>query len=119
MENPDAAAALLDELKELGVHLSLDDFGTGFSSLSYLHRFPFDTLKIDRAFVSRIANGENEGIVRTILALARELGLTVVAEGVETRPQLDRLAELLCPAAQGAFFAMPLPVEDAESFLTI
>src|SRR5437763_4481512 len=90
MENADMATRLLKRLKALGVHLSIDDFGTGYSSLGYLHRFPVNTLKIDRSFVGRIGEAaENIEIVRTIVSLAENMGMEVVAEGVETLSQYD------------------------------
>ena len=88
--------------------LSIDDFGTGYSSLSRLHRFPIDTFKIDQSFVSRIGTElENPEIVRTIVTLARNLGMDVIAEGVETANQLEHLKDLGCDWGQGFFFAKP------------
>ncbi|HJZ68592.1 MAG TPA: EAL domain-containing protein [Blastocatellia bacterium] len=108
IENIDAAATTLKRIKALGVRLSLDDFGTGYSSLSYLHRFPIDTLKIDRSFVSRINLPKNTEIVRTILTLASNLGMDVVAEGVETRDQILQLTGLNCEYVQGYLLSKPI-----------
>jgi len=108
IENIDAAAMMLKRIKALGVRLSLDDFGTGYSSLSYLHRFPIDTLKIDRSFVSRINLPKNAEIVKTILTLARNLGMDVVAEGVETREQVLQLTGLNCEYVQGYLLSKPI-----------
>jgi diguanylate cyclase (GGDEF)-like protein/PAS domain S-box-containing protein len=108
IENIDVAALMLKKMKALGVRLSLDDFGTGYSSLSYLHRFPIDTLKIDRSFVSRINLPKNTEIVRTILTLARNLGMDVVAEGVETREQIIKLTGLNCEYVQGYLLSRPI-----------
>jgi diguanylate cyclase (GGDEF)-like protein/PAS domain S-box-containing protein len=108
-ENIEAAVGLLTQLRELGVQLSIDDFGTGYSSLSYLQRFPIDTLKIDRSFVTQMMdNEENLAIVRTIVALAQNLGMDVVAEGVETEDQLKLLRKLECENGQGYLFSTPL-----------
>ncbi|HXI91579.1 MAG TPA: bifunctional diguanylate cyclase/phosphodiesterase, partial [Blastocatellia bacterium] len=107
-ENLDAAAMMLKRIKALGIRLSLDDFGTGYSSLSYLHRFPIDTLKIDRSFVSRINLPKNAEIVKTILTLARNLGMDVVAEGVETREQVLQLTGLNCEYVQGYLLSKPI-----------
>jgi len=108
MENAELAAQLLKHLKALGVQLSIDDFGTGYSSLGYLHRFPLDTLKIDRSFVGRIGEAaENIEIVRTIVSLADNMGMEVVAEGVETLGQLAQLRKLNCQYGQGYLFARP------------
>ena len=108
-ENIEAAVGLLTQLRELGVQLSIDDFGTGYSSLSYLQRFPIDTLKIDRSFVTQMMeNEENLAIVRTIVALAQNLGMDVVAEGVETEDQLKLLRKLECENGQGFLFSTPL-----------
>jgi diguanylate cyclase (GGDEF)-like protein/PAS domain S-box-containing protein len=109
MENAGPASLLLAQIKALGVHLLLDDFGTGYSSLSYLHNFRFDTLKLDRSFVARIdSSGKHAEIVRTILSLARALGMDVVAEGVETPAQVAQLQMLRCDYAQGYYFARPM-----------
>lgn len=107
MQNAESAAAILVELRSLGVQIFLDDFGTGYSSLAYLQRFSFDALKIDRSFVSGLP-AEGEGIVRAILALAQSLNLRVVAEGIETQDQWDHLTRLGCEWGQGYFFARPL-----------
>ena len=117
MENAGPAAVLLTQLKALGVHLLLDDFGTGYSSLSYLHNFRFDTLKIDRSFVSRLEQpGRQSEIVRTIVSLARALSMEVVAEGVENAAQVEQLQILHCDYAQGFFFSRAL---DAAAFLAL
>ena len=119
MENIESATDMLRQLRDLGVEASIDDFGTGYSSLSYLHRFPTSTLKIDRSFVSGMSNqSENLEIIRSILMLARNLGMTVVAEGVETEEQVVQLRELGCQHAQGYFFSRPVRAEDAAGFLS-
>ena len=118
MENAEAAAAMLAQLRALGVQLSIDDFGTGYSSLSYLHRFPVSMLKIDRSFIGRIgAGGENSEIVRTIITLANNLGMRVVAEGVETEAQLAHLRALSCTYGQGYLFSRPVEAARAEALL--
>ncbi len=118
MENAERTIAMLKQLKELGVQLSIDDFGTGYSSLSYLHRFPIDTLKVDRSFVSTMEDGsENGEIVRTVIALAKTLGMDVVAEGIETIHQLHQLQILGCEYGQGYLFSRPVPSEEAEKIL--
>ncbi|HKQ53317.1 MAG TPA: EAL domain-containing protein [Pyrinomonadaceae bacterium] len=118
MENIETATEMLQQLRDLGVQLSIDDFGTGYSSLSYLHRFPIDTLKIDRSFVIRmIDNNENLEIVRTIVMLAQNLGMDVIAEGVETKEQLALLRKLKCENGQGYYFSKPLDVKGAETLL--
>ncbi len=109
MENAELATNTLQQLRQLGVHLSIDDFGTGYSSLSYLHRFPVNTLKIDRSFIGRMASGdENSEIVKTICTLANNLGMEVVAEGVETREQMELLRKLKCEYGQGYLFSKPV-----------
>jgi diguanylate cyclase (GGDEF)-like protein len=118
MENAELAAVTLARLRSLGVRLGIDDFGTGYSSLSYLNRFPVDTLKIDRSFITRMKEGdENVEIVKTILTLAGNLGMQVVAEGVETEDQLQQLKLLKCHYAQGYLFSKPLPATDADLFV--
>jgi diguanylate cyclase (GGDEF)-like protein/PAS domain S-box-containing protein len=118
MDNPEAVATRLGALRELGVRLSVDDFGTGYSSLSYLHRFPVHTLKIDRSFVSRIgADSGPAEIVRTVVALAHNLKLDTVAEGIEHREQLDALREMGCEFGQGYYFSRPLDREHVEDML--
>jgi diguanylate cyclase (GGDEF)-like protein/PAS domain S-box-containing protein len=118
MEDPERAEVVLRELRRLGVKIYLDDFGTGFSSLSYLHRFPIDTLKIDRSFVASLKEGsERPAIIESIVTLAKTLGTHVIAEGVETERQMNELARLGCTEAQGFFFSQPLPVNTAEDLL--
>ena len=117
LENSGAVAQILRELRALGVQLGLDDFGMGYSALSYLHQFPFQTIKIDRAFVSGIQDGGNTEIIRAIVALAAGLGMDVTAEGIETMDQVDRLHELACGYGQGYYFNKPLTPEDARGIL--
>lgn len=108
----------LNRLRKLGVQIAIDDFGTGYSSLSYLRRMPIDHLKIDRSFVRGLENTkENDQIVRSIITLARSLGLTVIAEGVENRDQLDRLRTLDCDKAQGFMFSRPVDKDQALTLL--
>src|SRR5207237_2676515 len=119
MEDSDSALENLLGLKALGVRLAIDDFGTGYSSLSYLKRFPFDVLKVDRAFVSGLAAANDDAaIVAGILAMAKGLRVDVVAEGVETAAQLGAVRVLGCPFAQGYHFAKPLSAADFERLLT-
>lgn len=119
MENPLEAKAILKEIRSLGVKLAIDDFGTGYSSLSYLYQFPFDTLKIDRSFVSGLwqRGGKNTNIVQAILALAESLELAVIAEGVETSFQQERLLQLGCTLGQGYLYAHPMDATNLEQFL--
>ena len=118
MENAELAAVTLARLRGLGVRLSIDDFGTGYSSLSYLNRFPVDTLKIDRSFIMRLNEGdENVEIVKTIVMLAGNLGMQVIAEGVETVDQLQLLRLLNCQYGQGYLFSKPLSANDADMLL--
>jgi diguanylate cyclase (GGDEF)-like protein len=119
MDNAEMSARLLKRLKALGVQLSIDDFGTGYSSLGYLHRFPVNTLKIDRSFVGRIGEAaENIEIVRTIVSLAENLGMEVVAEGVETLSQLTQLRKLNCRYGQGYLFSRPVDPESVTSWIS-
>ena len=108
MENAEAAALMFKQLRSLGVQLSIDDFGTGYSSLSYLHRFPLNYLKIDRSFVSRLTTDNDNAIVRTISTLARNLGMEVIAEGIETEEQYQQLKMLGCEYGQGYLFSRPV-----------
>src|SRR5207244_8309979 len=113
VENAVRAVDMFARLRALNVQLHMDDFGTGYSSLSYLHRFQIDTLKIDRYFVRAMGDrGENSEIVRTIVTLARNLGIDVIAEGVETRGQLAQLRALGCPQVQGFLFSRPVACEE-------
>ena len=111
MENAEAAALMFKQLRALGVQLSIDDFGTGYSSLSYLHRFPLNYLKIDRSFVSRLTTDNDNAIVRTISTLARNLGMEVIAEGIETEEQYQQLRLLGCEYGQGYLFSHPVSKE--------
>ncbi|HEU4768106.1 MAG TPA: EAL domain-containing protein, partial [Pyrinomonadaceae bacterium] len=111
MENAEAAAAMFKQLRSLGVQLSIDDFGTGYSSLSYLHRFPLNYLKIDRSFVTHLTADNDNAIVRTISTLARNLGMEVIAEGIETEEQYQQLRTLGCEYGQGYLFSQPVGTE--------
>lgn len=118
MADAEKSAIVLQELRALGVHLEIDDFGTGYSSLSRLQRFPVDTLKIDRAFISRMDSDlETHEIVRTIVMLAQNLGLKVVAEGVETEEQFELLKRVSCKLAQGYLFSKPAAPHAVEQLL--
>lgn len=104
-----AANEILQAINALGVRISLDDFGTGFSSFIHLVQFPLDELKIDRAFVAGIENGAKEAIVSSICGLGKALNLNVVAEGVETAQQLEKLESFSCSTLQGYLFSLPVP----------
>jgi diguanylate cyclase (GGDEF)-like protein/PAS domain S-box-containing protein len=118
IENSQEASIVLEQLRERGVQISMDDFGTGYSSLAYLHRYPFDVLKIDRSFLGTASpDKEAWDVVQTIISLARVMGLRVVAEGVETAAQVERLRRLGCDYAQGFYFSEPVGAEEAIRFL--
>ena len=117
MDNTESAAAMLLELREMGFQLAIDDFGTGYSSLSYLHRFPMDTLKIDRAFVKAMSDRGEVEIVRAIITLGKNFGMTIVAEGIETKEQLELLRAQRCHLGQGYYFSRPLTGEAAYELI--
>jgi diguanylate cyclase (GGDEF)-like protein len=116
MMEADTVIAILSELKAMGIQIAIDDFGTGFSSLSYLHRLPIDRLKIDRAFIRDLdaQKGSGASIAQTVIRLGQSLGLSIIAEGIETEEQARQLIDLGCPLAQGFFYSRPV---DSASFL--
>ena len=116
MENAEAAVIKFKQLRSIGVQLSIDDFGTGYSSLSYLHRFPLNYLKIDRSFVMRMTDNDN-AIVKTISTLAQNLGMEVIAEGIETEEQFRQLKELGCEFGQGYLFSRPVDIDGVLKLL--
>ena len=104
----------LNQLRAVGIRVSLDDFGTGYSSLTYLRNLPVETLKIDKSFIDRLLNGEEEAsFIKSIISMAHVLRLNVVAEGVETEAQLVKLFQLECDSVQGYVFSRPVPAEEA------
>ncbi len=118
MEAPEPAKIALEKCREFGIDVSIDDFGTGYSSLSYLHYFPIDTLKIDQSFIRAMTKHNSSLVlVKSIIALARNLGMKVIAEGVETKEEAVIVRDLGCEWIQGFFFAKPMPLADAEKFL--
>ena len=119
MDDMNAAAATLAALRDMGLKIALDDFGTGYSSLNYLKRFRINTLKIDQSFIHDITrNTEGAAIASVIITLGHSLGLTVIAEGVESREQLDILREAGCDEIQGYYYSKPLPAPAFEKWLT-
>ena len=120
MKNVGLATAVFEKLKNQNIRLSIDDFGTGYSSLSYLHQFPINTIKIDRSFVSQLdsdTSGQTLKIVSAVIALANNLDLEIIAEGIETRTQMQKLKKLQCNKGQGYLFSKPLEGEDATKLL--
>ncbi|MGZ3409538.1 MAG: EAL domain-containing protein [Xanthobacteraceae bacterium] len=117
MENPEQAAGILQRLRELGAGLSLDDFGTGHSSLAYLQRFPFDSIKIDQSFVRPSTKGKRPVLLRTIIAMAHDLGMTAIAEGVESDAGAKEIYEMGCNFAQGFLFGEPMSAEQARALI--
>ncbi|MCZ7570805.1 MAG: EAL domain-containing protein [Ardenticatenaceae bacterium] len=118
MDNYERTAKILSDIRSRGIQIFMDDFGTGYSSLSYLSHFPIQAIKIDRSFVQEmVSDGNHLEIVRTILVLARELDLSVLAEGVETREQMDQLVALGCDLVQGYFISKPVAPEEAQRLL--
>jgi EAL domain-containing protein (putative c-di-GMP-specific phosphodiesterase class I) len=117
-EHPERAVEILHCLRELGIEIDIDDFGTGYSNLGCLIELPISTLKVDRSFVEMIdEKGGNDEIVRAIVVLARNLGLRVVAEGIETEAQLNKLKSLECEGGQGYLFAPPMSFIELRQFL--
>ncbi|MCW8885083.1 MAG: EAL domain-containing protein, partial [Motiliproteus sp.] len=118
IEEPDTITATLHQLRDLGISISMDDFGTGYSSLSLLKRIPLDNLKIDRSFVDGTPDDKNDAeLVSTIILMAHNLGLNIIAEGVENSRQLDYLATLNCDQVQGFYFSKPLPAQQIPPLL--
>ena len=119
LEDNAKTLAMLHELRSLGVHIVMDDFGTGFSSLNYLRSFPFDKIKIDKSFIKDLSKDDNsEAIVRTVIRLAQALNIDVVAEGVETKAQLDFVVVEGCTEVQGFYFSPAMPIESFEKVLS-
>ena len=120
MKNVSLATTVFEKLKNKNIRLSIDDFGTGYSSLSYLHQFPINTIKIDRSFVSQLdsdTSGQTLKIVSAVIGLAHNLGLEIIAEGIETRAQMDQLKQLKCGKGQGFFFSKPLTGSNINKLL--
>lgn len=113
MENPEKAQETLALCRNAGMRIAIDDFGTGYSSLSYLHHFPINCLKIDRSFISKMLHSDSSlRLVQSIISLAKNLGMSVTAEGIEEQEELDKLERMACDFGQGYFFARPLPLSD-------
>jgi EAL domain-containing protein (putative c-di-GMP-specific phosphodiesterase class I) len=116
--DPNASRACLDRLRERRIKICLDDFGTGYCSLNYLREFPIDSIKIERSFIqAMLENQRDAAIVRAVIGLANDLGLSVIAEGIETQPQIDHLRDLGCGFGQGYLFSRAVPAEEAGLFL--
>ena len=119
MDQPDIAQETLQKCRDLGASVSIDDFGTGYSSLSYLHHFPINVLKIDRSFITNIEDkASSRELVKSIIALGQNMGMKIIAEGIEKEEQKQILKDMGCDAAQGYFIAKPLPEHDLFAFLS-
>jgi EAL domain-containing protein (putative c-di-GMP-specific phosphodiesterase class I) len=118
IENSDGVQKFLRDVRELGCQVALDDFGTGFSSLAYLRKFEFDTLKIDKTFIDELSNPRDYGLVASIVSMGRILGMRVVAEGVETAEQAQQLRQIGCDFIQGFLYSKPLPAAQFFEFVT-
>ena len=115
LQDIDKFAPRLSEVRELGVRIAIDDFGTGYSSLNYLQRLPFDTLKLDKSFIDEIKSGSCDApLIESIVGMTHNLGMLVIAEGVETEAQLETLRRVGCDRVQGFLLSKPLPAESAE-----
>jgi EAL domain-containing protein (putative c-di-GMP-specific phosphodiesterase class I) len=120
MQNTQSTLAMLHRLRALDVKIAMDDFGTGFSSLSYLRRFPFDKLKIDRAFIEDLSRGQDAlAIVRAVTAMAKSFGMVTTAEGVETAEQMELVRELGCTEVQGYYIGRPQPLAGLTRLLEV
>jgi EAL domain-containing protein (putative c-di-GMP-specific phosphodiesterase class I) len=118
LDNDETNRAVLTQLHELGVRIAVDDFGTGYSSLAYLRSFPFDKIKIDQSFVREMASdADSEAIVRAVVDLGATLGMTTIAEGVETREELERIRAHGCTEIQGFLFGRPTPLEEVRALI--
>jgi EAL domain-containing protein (putative c-di-GMP-specific phosphodiesterase class I) len=118
LRDDETTMATLQRLHDLGIKISMDDFGTGYASLSNLHRFPFDKIKIDRSFVVGMeGKGDGAAIIKAVVWLGKELGITTVAEGVETDEQLQQVRAYGCSEVQGYLFSRPLPVSALRKYI--
>ncbi|NLY80746.1 MAG: EAL domain-containing protein [Lysinibacillus sp.] len=107
----------MEKLHQIGFESSVDDFGIGVSSLSYLNQLPVSEIKIDRSFVNKLNENKGSTIVQTIIQLAKNMGLNTVAEGIETEEQLKLIREMACPTAQGFYFYKPMPIEQVDELI--
>jgi EAL domain-containing protein (putative c-di-GMP-specific phosphodiesterase class I) len=118
MDNPNNARDILESCQQDGMLISIDDFGTGYSSLSYLHHFPINILKVDRSFINNMTSDKSAfELVKSIISLSHNLGMKVIAEGIETQQQADLLKQLKCDQMQGYHYAKPMPLHDFLSYL--
>jgi EAL domain-containing protein (putative c-di-GMP-specific phosphodiesterase class I) len=117
MDHVEESAAKLSRLRDMGIQIHVDDFGTGYSSLSYLHRFPITAVKIDRSFVTGLpGHVESEEVIKAIVSIAESLDFDVIAEGVETPQQVQKLEELRCRYGQGLLLSKPAPAAELEAW---